>query len=392
MDINKLYKASLNKAHEGNLEESLKLAEQLFTYDIFNQRFNKLYADVAWRLSLDNWDKYYKEALRLSDAPLILVFDYVQKLIQSGHLSSALSYLDKFDSEDKIPQFCVMKGHIAYEQNDVSAASRYLGRANQLGMDNITTQRIWLKVLLKQGNFLDAIKIGERITSSKNTTQGDWAALTTTYKLAGKNELYTRLCDYSRFVHVSDKAVKAGGKNFGLVDELRQLLEKTHNSLQAPVEQSVRNGTQTDGQLFDTNNSVIKELSSYVMHETKKHLSKLPYENQHPLLSNKSRHFRYTGSWSVKLNNKGFHRNHFHNDGLISGCFYIANPAAVNSFGQGWLKLGEDEMGLGTQPDLFVKPQPGRLVLFPSYLWHGTVPFKSDEQRLTVAFDIAPAL
>jgi hypothetical protein len=38
----------------------------------------------------------------------------------------------------------------------------------------------------------------------------------------------------------------------------------------------------------------------------------------------------------------------------------------------------------------FVKPKPGRLVLFPSYMWHGTVPFTTDEARMTIAFDAVP--
>jgi hypothetical protein len=37
-----------------------------------------------------------------------------------------------------------------------------------------------------------------------------------------------------------------------------------------------------------------------------------------------------------------------------------------------------------------VEPKPGRLVLFPSYMWHATRPFRAGE-RITVAFDIAPA-
>lgn len=38
----------------------------------------------------------------------------------------------------------------------------------------------------------------------------------------------------------------------------------------------------------------------------------------------------------------------------------------------------------------FVRPEPGLLVLFPSYLWHGTEPFTSDQARLTIAFDALP--
>ena len=30
-------------------------------------------------------------------------------------------------------------------------------------------------------------------------------------------------------------------------------------------------------------------------------------------------------------------------------------------------------------------------MLFPSYMSHGTVPFTTDEKRLTIAFDVVPA-
>ena len=50
--------------------------------------------------------------------------------------------------------------------------------------------------------------------------------------------------------------------------------------------------------------------------------------------------------------------------------------------------------GAPTRPPLeaehFIKPEPGLLVLFPSYMWHGTVPFSGEETRLTMAFDIVP--
>ena len=41
-------------------------------------------------------------------------------------------------------------------------------------------------------------------------------------------------------------------------------------------------------------------------------------------------------------------------------------------------------------PEYSVRPAVGMLVLFPSYFWHGTVPFYSDQARLTVAFDAVP--
>jgi hypothetical protein len=50
--------------------------------------------------------------------------------------------------------------------------------------------------------------------------------------------------------------------------------------------------------------------------------------------------------------------------------------------------------GLVTTPGLnaewSVRPEVGLLVLFPSYFWHGTLPFHSEQPRLTVAFDVVP--
>jgi hypothetical protein len=50
--------------------------------------------------------------------------------------------------------------------------------------------------------------------------------------------------------------------------------------------------------------------------------------------------------------------------------------------------------GMITMPsldaELSVRPELGQLVLFPSYFWHGTLPFHSEQPRLTVAFDVVP--
>ena len=59
---------------------------------------------------------------------------------------------------------------------------------------------------------------------------------------------------------------------------------------------------------------------------------------------------------------------------------------------QGWIKFGEPSFDahLGEGIRRKVQPQPGRLVLFPSYMWHGTVPFRSQQIRTTIAFDVTP--
>jgi hypothetical protein len=83
-----------------------------------------------------------------------------------------------------------------------------------------------------------------------------------------------------------------------------------------------------------------------------------------------------------------------HNQGWISSAYYVALPDEVTepSNDQGSLKFGESKFALGgrDRPEQLVRPSVGKLVLFPSYFWHGTVPFTSEEARLTIAFDVVP--
>ena len=93
---------------------------------------------------------------------------------------------------------------------------------------------------------------------------------------------------------------------------------------------------------------------------------------------------------------RGFHLNHVHPQGWISSAYYVELPDGMEQQterGQraGWLQFGEPGMSRPVcGPDHFVEPRAGRLVLFPSHFWHGTVPFESGGRRLTAAFDVVP--
>ena len=68
-------------------------------------------------------------------------------------------------------------------------------------------------------------------------------------------------------------------------------------------------------------------------------------------------------------------------------------PMITKSDVEGWIQFGVPDpmLDLGLEPRRVVKPREGTLVLFPSYFWHGTMPFESASPRMTVAFDAVPA-
>jgi tetratricopeptide (TPR) repeat protein len=176
------------------------------------------------------------------------------------------------------------------------------------------------------------------------------------------------------------------------LDRLSEVLRSIHKARGEYLDQSLRGGTQTDGPLFSRIEPEIRALRAAVVEAIETYVAQLPDDPGHPLLRHRrERRVRFAGSWSVRLKDQGYHVSHVHPQGWISSALYVALPAAVDSgSNEGWLQLGEPrpELGLGLDPMAHVKPVPGRLVLFPSWMWHGTIPFPAGE-RLTVAFDVA---
>jgi len=174
------------------------------------------------------------------------------------------------------------------------------------------------------------------------------------------------------------------------IDALAERLRALHRTTHQPLEQSVRGGTQTQGILFSRIEPEIRSLRAAVVRAVEAHIAQLPApQSDHPQLGEpRDRRVRFAGSWSVRLTGGGHHANHIHPAGWFSSALYVALPEAEPP--AGWLTLGvpQAELGIALPPIRQVEPKPGRLVLFPSTLWHGTVPFEAGE-RLTVAFDVA---
>ena len=175
------------------------------------------------------------------------------------------------------------------------------------------------------------------------------------------------------------------------LDDLAATLRTLH-ILQAPYpEQSVRGGTQTDRPLFFNPDSAIQSARLKITAAVREYADGLPPPDAaHPLLAPRRDKILFEGSWSVRLTDKGFHASHSHVMGWISSAFYVALPESPGPEPSGWLALGTPppELGLDLQPYATVEPKPGRLVLFPSTMWHSTFPFEAGE-RLTIAFDVA---
>lgn len=226
--------------------------------------------------------------------------------------------------------------------------------------------------------------------------QGAWAFLATAWRLQDDPREFW-LSDYENFVLVEGLSNDVLGLSpTEYAREIAAVLEPLHVTMKAPANQSLRGGTQTSGALFRRPNPQIKNMREAIIAKVRSAVGKLAQDSYHPFLGRKTDPSDFVGSWSVRLSgaDEGHHASHFHGKGWISSAYYAKLPVVMKQGTDdpaGCIQFGAppDHLGLDLPPRRTVRPEEGQLVLFPSYMWHGTIAFKGEDTRLTAAFDIA---
>jgi tetratricopeptide (TPR) repeat protein len=220
------------------------------------------------------------------------------------------------------------------------------------------------------------------------------AMLGTAWRLQG-NEQDEQLNGYDSLIRVFDLEPPQGFSSMAVFNaELGGELERLHPKTKAYLEQSLHGGSQTEGYLFGAGHVLVEKLRARIEEALSAYIASLAPDEQHPFLARRRHSFGYAGAWSSLMREQGFHVNHLHPQGWISSCYYVTVPevARDESAKQGWIKFGEPELEVALKDPIrrAVQPVPGRLVLFPSYMWHGTIPFQDAALRTTIAFDAVP--
>jgi hypothetical protein len=251
-------------------------------------------------------------------------------------------------------------------------------------------KRNLISALLRSGAAAEALALAEELGARSPDDQQLIAYRATALRLLG-DPRYSDLCDHDRLVrsyHLQPPAEypDIGSFNAAFARELKAL----HHASQRPLTQSLRGGTQTQRNLPQSN-PVVAKFFSMIDAPIRDYVARLRPGIAHPVDSRKKESYRISGSWSVRLQPEGFHLDHVHPQGWLSSAYYVELPESAAGSREGWLKFGEPGIRIpGCPAERFVEPQCGLLVLFPSYFWHGTVPF-SEGGRLTAAFDLVPA-
>lgn len=207
---------------------------------------------------------------------------------------------------------------------------------------------------------------------------------------------YRELVQYDNHVRAYQLPVPDGFESLEAFNQaFLKALEKYRIFKTHPLDQSLRHGIQTPRGLYTIPDKVIQSYFKALEAPIISFLADIGSGPTHPLTRRNTGKFKFSGSWSVQLQSGGRHVNHVHSEGWISSSYYVDVPPETLE-GQskaGWIKFGEPPFITRPlcPPEKWVQPKAGLLVLFPSYLWHGTEPILDGSSRVTAPFDLIPA-
>ena len=97
--------------------------------------------------------------------------------------------------------------------------------------------------------------------------------------------------------------------------------------------------------------------------------------------------------WCVNLKKQGYQSMHIHPAGWLSGVVYLKVVSSdVENAGAIEFSLNGTNYFHNDTPTLLHQPRAGDIVLFPSSLHHRTIPFEEHTERVSIAFDLKPAI
>jgi tetratricopeptide (TPR) repeat protein len=334
-------------------------------------------------------------AARASPDSLALHVLFASVLRRAGDLAAAERLLrDWIARQGPQPEARMALAQVLHEAARLKAAESEAMEAAMAKSGDPAAAETLVAILLSRGRPDDALPFIRAFRQRMPYEQGWIAYEATAARLLGDAH-YKTLYDYPRLVRTYELPPPPGWTNIReFNDGLNEILTPRHPFTNHPLDQSLRNGSQTSRSLLAEKEPMIQALLAAFEAPIADYRRAIGADPEHPLSARNRGASRYAGAWSVQLRREGFHVNHVHPQGWISSAYYVHVPEEVNDTAlmSGWLKFGETRLPVpGASPEVFVPPASGRLVLFPSYMWHGTIAIHGPDPRTTVAFDVVPA-
>jgi uncharacterized protein (TIGR02466 family) len=298
--------------------------------------------------------RFYKQALALDPSLPVANYSYAVYLYDSGDLEGALTHFQRSDFADwqERSLYCLYK----------------TGRFDEF----------------KQG--LDELKTKKHISPFLATLTGHYA------ENFGTENDYNFCKNPLDFVfHTEVKELK--GDNNELLTQLLKDIKLA--DIEKKMQGRLVNGEQSSGNLFKRQEASFRAIGQLVEEAIERYRQTFAGE-QCEFVTSFPKKTEFASSWYVRMQQGGHLTSHIHEDGWVSGALYLSLPKDKKHEYEGSIELSTHGDDYPKKHDNFptktVAPAVGDIVMFPSSVFHRTIPFTSDEERICIAFDLKPAL
>ena len=370
----------------GELNEADKVLREYAQKNVDDAEIETNIAIIALEKgNLKEAEARYRKACKIAAKTFVVHFNLGKYLQMHGDLDEAL---DEFDTCIEIVpgaiEAIVAKAETlrskGLEKESHEIYIKAMERNGLNGEQMIAIVKPLLADAIEKADIVTSRKYLEKITSE---IRSDFRIKTIIHDLP--EELQNEFGDGAELYEPSKLIVSKNLINDSSYLEKIKEHVLTHKSLIKNRPGKPTRGGKQSHEIMGTDNDVLKTLRQELENELTNYAYNMPASIRPPVDST----FRISG-WTVSLESGGHQLRHSHPEAIASGVLYLSIPSDMN--------LNDDDIrgslyfsrgtGKAEARAMHVKATIGKLVMFPSYMPHETIPFQSTQARVCLAVNL----
>ncbi len=371
---------------QNNYQELIQKVGKLKKEDINDVEILNLIATSYARIGkLENAIDFFYKALEINSENYTTLLGLADTLQELGKQAEAVGFYEKLlekHPDDDVVNFSSAQG---YRKNlNLKKAAFHYGKSNRRLSTGFQLECVYLDKDSDQKEF------DEILDNSKKEIPNPLVASISRHA-AIKNSTYDNynFCSEPfRFIK-KENLIQNNVIDDDLINDLMRDINSANTSQKA--QGLIINGLQTSGNLFLLNFSSVKKIEEIIEKKIKLYREEFS-DSGEGIIKYWPKNFNIYG-WIITLRQGGELKPHIHKIGWISSSIYLKRPKR-NSLNDGDLKFsfhGAEYPRNGVSfPEKIEEINKGDMIMFPSSIFHSTIPFSSDEERVTLAFDVLP--
>lgn len=384
--------------HElSHFDEAIAVLRQAVALDVRSVEVHyNLAVVLAAQRRLDEAIQSYRTALAIDPRSASLYLNLGAALQEQDKRDEAkLCFARAVELDPNLAQPHLNLGAVLYEEGAFDAALAEIRKGLLLAPGHAVSYVNLAQTFQAMGDFPAAETAFRKALELEPTLTAAKAHWSTALQQLGKWGEALTLLDYEHLLKQRRLArVPAWATVADFNAELARYICRHPTLMRDPPGRATQHGSQTM-ELLNCADAPVAALQRFIEESVAEYFATLP-QSTSPWAPRAPQAWRLHG-WAVVLRASGYQIPHFHPEAVVSGVYYVQIPDVVtagNTGEAGFIKFGPPVAGTSAAQAAdrpvarALRPEPGMIVLFPSYYWHHTIPFEGSEDRICVAFDV----